>query len=77
MKKSIVFIFTLILSYGLVSWGTGLVLTSLHDADPWIVNGGEDPSFFVKAMPALTVVLPIIMAIFLTDKFGQRRGIKE
>ena len=77
MKKSIVFIFTLILSYGLVSWGTGLVLTFLHDSDPWIVNSGEDPSIFVKIMPALTVVLPIIMAIFLTDKFGQRRGIKE
>lgn len=77
MKKYIVFIFTVILSYVLVSWGTGLVLTFLHDADPWIVNAGEDPSVFVRIMPALTVILPIIMAIFITNKFGQTRRTKE
>ncbi|WLR48292.1 hypothetical protein LC065_03315 [Halobacillus litoralis] len=76
MKKTIVFIFTLILSYGLVSWGTGLVLTLLHEPDPWMINGGEDPSI-VKIMPALMLVLPILMAILITNIFGKAKGLKE
>ncbi|GEN55032.1 hypothetical protein [Halobacillus faecis] len=77
MKKYIVFIFTLMLSYGLVSWGTGLVLTFLHEPDPWRVNAETDPSMLVRVMPAVVLVLPILMAILITNKFNQRREMKE
>ncbi|MGR9047779.1 hypothetical protein ACQ4XT_03970 [Halobacillus faecis] len=77
MKKFIVFLFALILSYGLVSWGTGLVLTFLQDPDPWMINGGEDPSILVKIMPAIMLILPILMAILITNIFGKAKGIRE
>ncbi|MEC3882549.1 hypothetical protein VKA52_02270 [Halobacillus sp. HZG1] len=77
MKKVIVFIFTLVLSYRLVSWGTGLVLTVLHDPDPWMVNNVEEPSIFVRILPAVTLILPLLIAVFITNKFSEARGIKE
>ncbi|MBN9655565.1 hypothetical protein J0K78_14875 [Halobacillus sp. GSS1] len=77
MKKVIVFIFTLVLSYGLVSWGAGLVLTVLHDTDPWMVNTVEEPSIFVRILPAVTLILPLLIAVFITNKFSEARGVKE
>ncbi|SFK46161.1 hypothetical protein SAMN04487936_11492 [Halobacillus dabanensis] len=66
MKKVIVFILALTLSYTLVQWGSGWMLTLMYDSGPSTLVMEESNTFLIRLMPMLVLILPLVMAFYIT-----------